>query len=129
MVHLHFRHSTSRATLRIVSRCAITDEISTLTNNKNGFVGDNGGGGTTASKRRPRHRNAFVYHPIKGWYERQVWRRGDRRRRQRWDNDAVGYTSEMEAGPMVDESWQQRKCDGLVLFAIRYYKYNLQNQH
>ena len=42
---------------------------------------------------------------------------------------AVGYTSEMEAGPMVDESWQQRKCDGLVLFAIRYYKYNLQNQH
>ena len=42
---------------------------------------------------------------------------------------AVGYTSEMESGPMVDESWQQRKCDGLVLFAIRYYKYNLQNQH
>ena len=76
-------HSTSRATIWIVSRCTITDELSTLTNNKNGFVGDNGGG-TTTSKRRPRHRYAYCFHPIKGWYERQVWRRG--RRRQRWDN-------------------------------------------
>ena len=63
----------------------------------------------------------IVFHPIKGWYERQVWRRGDRRRRQRWDNVCRRTISEMESGPMVDESWQQRKCDGFVPeFTIRY---------
>jgi hypothetical protein len=56
MVHLLFRHSTSRATICIVSRCAITDEISTLTVNTNGVVDDGGGGGTTTSKRCPRHK-------------------------------------------------------------------------
>jgi hypothetical protein len=43
------------------------------------------------------------------------WRRGDTRRRQRWNNLCRRYISEMEVGSMVDESWQQRKCDGLVL--------------
>jgi len=76
----------------IVSRCTINDGISTLTVNTNG-VDDDGGAAAPLRLNDARDINVlFFFHPIKDVVE--GWRRGDRRRRQRWDNVAVGYISE-----------------------------------
>ena len=51
----------------------------------------------------------IVFHPIKGWY---IYKAGDEGIGNEGNDGityTVGYIYEMEAGPMVDESWTAKK--------------------